>query len=401
MHLHCRNVNDAFRGIVRQFHGATTYNNPFGGIHSTFMNVPMSKRPSRNGNVLVIEEPVTITYSHPTERVLINRARCANPFFHIYEALWMLAGRNDIKPLCFYNKKMLDYSDDVVTQNGAYGYRWRHAWTTGEGRMLEDNVDQLKVLIDHLTADPNSRRAVLQMWNVEDDLLKIGSSLKPLDGTGLHNEYLPASKDVCCNLSVMFSMREATKTALGDPSQSAGGKPFHDSVTRCLDMTVVNRSNDGVWGMLGANYVHFTFLQEYMAARLGAKVGLYHHITNNLHVYDWNFKPEEWLKEPTWDYAKTVPLVDPAVDDAIDLDPDIKLFTDVFPITNDGPAPAVHNTWLNTVAGPMLLAFHYHKKADWGMRSTWLNAVEDLNWRQAADDWFHVKDLARYKRAEA
>jgi hypothetical protein len=34
-------------------------------------------------------------------------------------------------------------------------------------------------------------------------------------------------------------------------------------------MTVTNRSNDLCWGMLGANYVHFTILQEYLAARLG------------------------------------------------------------------------------------------------------------------------------------
>ena len=49
--------------------------------------------------------------------------------------------------------------------------------------------------------DVESRRAVLQMWNVEDDLLKVDSS-----------------RDVCCNLSVLFTVergvcRECARTA--------------------------------------------------------------------------------------------------------------------------------------------------------------------------------------------
>ena len=103
--------------------------------------------------------------------VLFNSARDCNPWFHLYESLWMLAGRNDVASIAYYAKNMANYSDDGKTLNGAYGFRWRHMVARGQPWK---GVDQLDILVNHLKADPTSRRAVLQMWNVEDDLLKIG-----------------------------------------------------------------------------------------------------------------------------------------------------------------------------------------------------------------------------------
>jgi thymidylate synthase len=168
----------------------------------------------------------------------------------------MLAGRNDVDSVAYYAKQMREYSDDGKTLNGAYGYRWRKAKTNVLGSGVDDGIvydeiDQLAVIVNHLKAQTESRRAVLQMWNVEDDLLKIGSDLDFMRGK--------ESKDVCCNLSVMFAVRKVN-TGPGD---------YGDEYRSYLDMTVTNRSNDLIWGLLGANFVHFTILQEYMAARLG------------------------------------------------------------------------------------------------------------------------------------
>jgi thymidylate synthase len=302
MHLKSRNVNTSFRTLVDVFATAPRAN----GVRMFNGETPIISRPSRNGNVLMIDEPVTITYSRPRERVLFNRVRDANPFFHVVESLWMLAGRNDVALPAYYVKRMAEFSDDGKTLNGAYGYRWRKA-RGGDSEALQvatddrpgfvatDLVDQLDILVNHLKANPDSRRAVLSMWNVEDDLLKVG-------GIGLcyepqtestRTDTMPyrdtGSKDVCCNLNVMFSLRTDRIVMMRDPS------PNKVSETSYLDMTVTSRSNDLVWGMLGANYVTFTFLQEYMAARLGAKVGVYHHFTNNLHVY---------VDRPDWQPAK-------------------------------------------------------------------------------------------------
>jgi len=52
-----------------------------------------------------------------------------------------------------------------------------------------------------------------------------------------------------------------------------------------LDMTVFNRSNDIIWGCYGANAVHFSMLQEVMAAWVGVPVGCYWQISDNWHAY--------------------------------------------------------------------------------------------------------------------
>lgn len=46
----------------------------------------------------VVESPVPVAtvYEKPRERVLMNAARNANPFFHFFESLWIIAGRSDV-----------------------------------------------------------------------------------------------------------------------------------------------------------------------------------------------------------------------------------------------------------------------------------------------------------------
>lgn len=327
MHITVRNVNEAFRRLVTLF--SIDPDSP----SREFRQVRIERRPSRNGDVLVIDEPVIITYTNPTERVLFNSVRDTNPFFHVYEALWMLAGRNDVAPLKYFVSTIDRFSDDSRTFNGAYGYRWRKAKgsryivrtyhdANGTNNLFDNHYDQLDILVNHLKADPNSRRAVLQMWNMECDLLKVGGlPVRPDRSLGtpiqerigdIMPQVTTASKDVCCNLSVHFMVETGIcdnckgKGVLQDhgPSHSFSyecskchGHPHEQP--RYLNMTVFNRSNDLIWGTLGANVVHFSVLQEYMAARLGVKVGVYNQVSNNLHVYTaperWN--PKEWLKE--------------------------------------------------------------------------------------------------------
>lgn len=369
MHLRFRNVNDAFHRIVHEFH-----------LHNqqpprTYLNLPVVreryKNPNGEGEVLRVQEPVLITYQRPTERVLLNEARDANPFFHLYEALWMLAGRNDVAPLNYYTSGIGRYSDDGVTMNGAYGYRWRSQWNVDR----QAHTDQLDLVVNHLRSSPESRRAVLTMWNVGDDLLK-----------------MDMSKDVCCNLNVMFALRKERG------SQDHGALRVTDNGEQSfLDMTVTNRSNDAVLGLLGANYVHFTILQEYLAARLGAEVGLYHHFTNNLHVYLNNkWKPEEWLAEYgprdmhspeafDWDHTKTIPLVE---DDLIWED-ELAPFVDAF--GKEEWVLPYFDEWdsifLYTVAAPALAAFRQYKNKEMDKAFLWASRVKDDAWRLACTNW--------------
>lgn len=202
---------------------------------------------SRNGTVLVAPGPVLTVYEKPTQRVLFLPARDANPFFHLFESIWMLAGRNDLAFPKTFNSRFGAYSDDGTTIHGAYGHRWRSHF----GR------DQLNDIVEELDRDRNSRRAVLQMWDAAADLKKM----------------LSGGRDVPCNTVAYFDCR--------------GGR---------LNMTVSNRSNDAIWGAYGANAVHFSMLQEYLAARLGVSVGVYRQFSNNLHAYTDIYSVESLLR---------------------------------------------------------------------------------------------------------
>lgn len=188
---------------------------------------------SRNGPVLVIPQPVITETKDPTARVLFSPVRDANPFFHLMEFLWMLAGRNDAAFVAQFVKRMATFSDDGTHLHGAYGFRWKSHW----------NIDQLGRIARMLRQDPTTRRAVLNMWDPLWDLDQV-------------------SKDIPCNTQCYF-----------------------DVIDGRLNMTVTCRSNDMWWGAHGANAVHFSFLLEYMAAASGLPIGVLRQFSNNYHFY--------------------------------------------------------------------------------------------------------------------
>jgi thymidylate synthase len=208
------------------------------------------ERPSRNGPMLEMPGPVSTVYKYPHHRVLFAPARDANPFFHLFESLWMLAGRNDVAFPAQFAKNMLNYSDDGDMLNGAYGYRWRSYF---------NERDNLERVIHDLRADNNTRRAYLPMWD------------GVLDGWPIqvNGEHI-ISKDYPCNVGVNFKVRDEQ-----------------------LHMTVFCRSNDIVWGAYGANAVHFSMLQEYVASHVGVGLGTYTQVSDSFHAYH---EREDWTR---------------------------------------------------------------------------------------------------------
>lgn len=193
------------------------------------------ERESRNGKVKVLDGVTATEYQRPVERVLTDPDRDANPFFHFMEALWMIHGDRDVKWPTYFNSGMAQYSDDGEVYNGAYGHRWR----------VHFGGDQLRPIAQSLRSNPDCRRQVLAIWDGRWDL-----SLE--------------TKDTPCNLTVTFQVNR----------QGA------------LDMVVFNRSNDLIWGAYGANAVHFSMLQEFMAAWIGREVGTYTQVSANTHCYE-------------------------------------------------------------------------------------------------------------------
>lgn len=223
-------------------------------------------RGSRNGAVRMMPCPVATVYERPTERLAHWIERDVNVAFLLYEGLWMLAGRQDLQPLLRYIKNFGLYSTNGETLHGAYGHRWR--WQFG--------FDQLAVIAERLTKNPNDRRSVLQIWDAQLDLKATDDEL-----------------DVPCNDTVAFQ-------------RAADGS---------LDMTVFCRSNDIVWGCYFANAFHFSLLQEYLAAWIGCAVGRYTQVSVNWHAYVARLDEAMPIAERALSrlYATPEPIEDPYV----------------------------------------------------------------------------------------
>lgn len=316
------------------------------------------RRESRNGPVLMFSEPVTTVYACPEERVVFWPERDANPFFHFYESLWMLAGRNDVSSLTRYVPRMKDFSDDGVTFHGAYGHRWINHF----------DFDQLDVIIESLKANPNDRRQVLAMWDANVDLVC----------TWKDNSCNP--KDLPCNTHAYFSV----------------------NVMGNVDMMVCNRSNDIILGAYGANAVHFSYLQEYVARFVGRSIGTYRQVSNNFHVY---------LNK---DYEKLMPLIGRVIDDPYGADG-----LSHVPLVNKTPKEewdaqlelflgsgdsAGMDVFFRKVAGPIVKAHSLYKSSKdinrFNAVHSLLCGVKDTAWRTACQQWMHRREVRERRAAD-
>jgi hypothetical protein len=188
---------------------------------------------SRNGRVLYLNN-VLVELDNPLSRHLNLKGRNNNIYATIAELFWIMSGTDRIDPfLSFFLPRAANYSDDGVTWRGGYG-----------PRIYMDN--QLENAINVFKEDGlDTRRSVISVY---DSKLDSGVS----------------SKDIPCNNLIHFLV-------------GSDGR---------LNMNVVSRSSDVIWGLFGINIPEWTFLQEYVAQRVGVPVGVYTHFTSNLHIYD-------------------------------------------------------------------------------------------------------------------
>jgi thymidylate synthase len=336
---------------------------------------------SRAGQVIVMDAPVCTIYQQPRERVLFSAVRDANPFFHLAESLWMLAGRRDAEfPSRFVSDFAIRFGEEDGTIHDAYGWRWR--------RML--GFDQLTAVVQQLTEKPESRQAVIQMW----DATPHGNPPASLDGM---NDLLGDWRTRPCNTHAYLRIRneEIPPRILGH----AG-----DEVP-VLDITVCCRSNDVVMGAYGANAVHFSILQEYLAAMLDVGVGRYYQFSNNYHVYqatldmldgrDDRRRFVEDNRYEAWEDRTVEPT--PLVHDAALFDQELAFMLHNYdrmcsgtlgPLTPDTwNAATLNNHFLSRTAWPMLMAHYWHKRRDGTIRDAWLELIEASDWGAASREW--------------
>lgn len=337
------------------------------GLHQLFRKLYTQgnavTRQSRNGPVLKFNEPTTITWEHPMHRVSFDAVRDANPFFHLFEAFWMLSGQNDVKRPAYFAAGLAQYSDDGETMAGAYGYRWR----THFGY---DQIDEY--IIPNLMANKEDRRCVLQMWDPVADV----------------NNGRKGGKDLCCNLSVEF--------------EASSGR---------LDMMVTNRSNDAVLGATGANVVHFGFLQEYIAGALGMQVGRYDQVSMNMHAYIENDVTQRCIQAFKIDvlnpdrrsaiyngrvYHMYDRNVDPVLMKAM-LDRDIKQVMEHY----NAEEFKFESNFFRTVVSPMIRSFNLYKKDKLEKAIYELASAAPSDWALAGVDWLDRRCMARNRKIKA
>lgn len=184
---------------------------------------------------------------HPRNNVITCSTRNFSVSYACAELLWYLSMSNKIEMIKAYAPQYENFSDDGKTANGAYGYRWKHNLGFEIANILfQTNFrSQLHAVIALLKKDPNTRQAVMTMWDSRD----------------LINSYVKLTKDTPCNLTWSFFLRNDI-----------------------LDMVCNIRSND-LW--LGFPYDIFcnTCIQRIIANDLGVNVGTYTHQVGSLHIY--------------------------------------------------------------------------------------------------------------------
>lgn len=190
----------------------------------------------------------SIVLENPRARHLSLDGRKNNIFAVIGEMFWVMAGREDTEYLLNFIPRANDFSDDGKTWRAAYG-----------SRMYE--YGQLQSCIDKFIDDGlYTRQAMFTLWHPEKDTKFM-----------LKEKYnLEKTKDTPCNQWVQF---------------------WVDVNTHELNMKVIQRSGDAIWGTLNINLPEFSLLHEFVLQQIQKTypqviLGKYHHSVTNLHIYD-------------------------------------------------------------------------------------------------------------------
>ena len=167
------------------------------------------------------------------------------------EFLWYFNGSNSMEYISKYSSFWKNISDDGVTSNSAYGYILKH----------KHGFNQIEKVIELLTVDPNSRRAVINI--------------------NVPNVHVIETKDEPCTIALQFLNRD--------------GK---------LHCTAIMRSND-IWFGTPYDWAFFIELQKVIADRLGLGYGTYTHFATSFHAYERNMSEIQAIAEADIETIKT------------------------------------------------------------------------------------------------
>ena len=195
--------------------------------------------------------PVVCRIEEPWNCFLDIPGRKFNYKFAAAEVFWILSGNGNVDAIAEYNPQMKEYSNmensDTFRSpyfHGSYGRRIRQ-WGQPEpyGLGYPIVVDQLALVIDRLKKDLQTRQAVISLFDPIKDYV------------------IPGRRDYPCNNVVYFRV-----------------------VKDQLEITVVRRSNDLIWGF-PYNIIQFAAIQMLIANSIQIYPGPMTIFIQNAHIY--------------------------------------------------------------------------------------------------------------------
>ncbi len=154
----------------------------------------------------------------------------------IHELLWFLAGDTNVKYLQENGVRIWnEWADDNGDLGHIYGYQWR-SWPDYKG----GHIDQIQEVVDTIKNNPDSRRIIVNAWNVAD---------------------LPEMKLPPCHAFFQFYV--------------ADGR---------LSLQLYQRSADIFLGV-PFNIASYALLLQMMAQVTGLKAGDFVHTLGDAHIY--------------------------------------------------------------------------------------------------------------------
>lgn len=154
----------------------------------------------------------------------------------IYELLWFLKGDTNVKYLQDNGVRIWnEWADSDGSLGHIYGYQWR-SWPDYKG----GHIDQIKQVVEQIKNNPDSRRIIVNAWNVAD----------------IENMNLPP-----CHMFFQFYV--------------ANGR---------LSMQMYQRSADTFLGV-PFNIASYALLLQMMAQVTGLRAGDFVHTFGDAHIY--------------------------------------------------------------------------------------------------------------------
>lgn len=185
------------------------------------------------GNNTIRLQNVGFYMAYPEQNHITEEWRQWNAKYAEREWNWYLSHSRDVSELQKHAPvwKRMHGGDCQVNSN--YGWLW-------------NRNKQLQKVIEKLENNPDTRQAWLTLYDGKET-----------------DDY---DYDTPCTLNIGFKV------------------DIYDNYRKVLNMTVLMRSNDLIFGFCNDQYC-FSQLQKYVASRIGATVGDYYHFAQDLHIY--------------------------------------------------------------------------------------------------------------------